>query len=137
GFSANLTVRIGGALATGVTVVSSTEITALTPPLPPGRLNDVAVTNATSGPSVPSVLPGGFFSDFLDVPQDDTFHSYIETIFRNGITAGCGGGAYCQDSPVPRAQMAVFLLKAKLGSDHLPPACTGTVFLDVPCTGGP
>jgi hypothetical protein len=32
--------------------------------------------------------------------------------------------------------MAVFLLKAKLGSDHVPPACTGTVFLDVPCTGG-
>jgi len=134
GFSATLTVRIGGALATGVTVVSPTEITATTPPLPPGRLNDVAVTN---GPFDPSVLSGGFFSDFLDVPQDDAFHSYIETIFRNGITAGCGGGAYCQDSPVTRAQMAVFLLKAKLGSVHVPPACTGTVFLDVPCTGGP
>jgi hypothetical protein len=33
--------------------------------------------------------------------------------------------------------MAVFLLKAKLGSGHNPPACSGTVFLDVPCTGGP
>ena len=32
--------------------------------------------------------------------------------------------------------MAVFLLKAKLGSSYTPPACTGTVFLDVPCTGG-
>ena len=36
-----------------------------------------------------------------------------------------------------RAQMAVFLLKSKLGSAHIPPPCTGTVFTDVPCTGDP
>ena len=35
-----------------------------------------------------------------------------------------------------RAQMAVFLLKSKFGSAHIPPPCTGTVFTDVPCTGG-
>ncbi len=33
--------------------------------------------------------------------------------------------------------MAVFLLKSKFGSAHIPPPCTGTVFPDVPCTGGP
>ena len=33
--------------------------------------------------------------------------------------------------------MAVFLLRSKFGSAHLPPPCTGTVFADVPCTGGP
>ena len=33
--------------------------------------------------------------------------------------------------------MAVFLLKSKFGSAHIPPPCTGTVFTDVPCTGGP
>jgi hypothetical protein len=33
--------------------------------------------------------------------------------------------------------MAVFLLKAKFGSAHIPPPCTGTVFADVPCSGGP
>jgi hypothetical protein len=33
--------------------------------------------------------------------------------------------------------MAVFLLKASLGSDYVPPDCTGAVFDDVPCTGGP
>ena len=32
--------------------------------------------------------------------------------------------------------MAVFLLKASLGSGYTPPACTGAVFGDVPCTGG-
>jgi uncharacterized repeat protein (TIGR03803 family) len=134
GFSGAASVRIGGALATGVTVVSSTQITALTPPLPPGRLNDVEVTNATLAPSVPSVLPGGFFSDFLDVPQADIFHADVEKVFRNGITAGCGGGDYCRNSPVTRAQMAVFLLKGEHGSAYLPPACAGT-FGDVPCPG--
>ena len=33
-----------------------------------------------------------------------------------GITGGCGGGNYCPDTPVTRAQMAVFLLKTLLGS---------------------
>jgi hypothetical protein len=33
--------------------------------------------------------------------------------------------------------MAVFLLKSKFGQAHVPPPCTGTVFPDVPCTGGP
>ena len=30
---------------------------------------------------------------------------------RDGVTGGCGGGDYCPDAPVTRAQMAVFLLK--------------------------
>ena len=32
--------------------------------------------------------------------------------------------------------MAVFLLKVNTGGPYVPPACTGTVFTDVPCTGG-
>jgi uncharacterized repeat protein (TIGR03803 family) len=58
GFSAAVSVRFGGTFATGVTVVNPTEVTAVTPPLPPGKLIDVAVTNAIGnapgGPSVPS-----------------------------------------------------------------------------------
>ncbi len=119
GFSATVGVRIGGALATGVTVLGSTQITALTPPLPPGRLNDVEVTNSAFGPSAPSVLVGAFFSDFLDVPQADIFHADVEKVFRHGITAGCGGGNYCRNNPVTRAQMAVFLLKAEHGSAYV------------------
>jgi hypothetical protein len=68
--------------------------------------------------------------------QDDPFHGFVETLIRSGVTAGCGGGGYCRDTAVTRAQMAVFLLKGKLGADHVPPACTGAVFTDVPCTGG-
>jgi hypothetical protein len=33
--------------------------------------------------------------------------------------------------------MATFLLKTSQGPGYTPPACTGTVFLDVPCQGGP
>jgi hypothetical protein len=73
---------------------------------------------------------------FADVPTDNQFYRFIETLFHKGVTGGCVGG-YCPGNPVTRAQMAVFLLKAKFGSAHVPPPCTGTVFTDVPCTGGP
>lgn len=74
---------------------------------------------------------------FPDVPDTLNFYPFIENLFHNGVTGGCAGGNYCPTNPVTRAQMAVFLLKAKLGSAHVPPACTGTVFTDVPCAGGP
>ena len=70
--------------------------------------------------------------DFLDVPPAHPFHDFVNTVSRNGVTAGCGGGNYCPGDPVTRAQMAVFLLKASLGSSYAPPACSG-IFGDVPC----
>ena len=81
------------------------------------------------------VLVGGFFADFSDVPLPDPFHTFIEKVFRKGITAGCGGGNYCRDNSVTRAQMAVFLLKAEHGAIFDPPDCAG-IFPDVPCTPG-
>ena len=70
--------------------------------------------------------------DFLDVPPAHLFHDAVNTVARNGVTAGCGGGNYCPGDSVTRAQMAVFLLKSKLGAAHVPPPATGNVFLDVP-----
>jgi hypothetical protein len=70
--------------------------------------------------------------DFLDVPPANAFHDFVNTVARNGVTAGCGGGNYCPSSPVTRAQMAVFLLKAEHGSSYAPPVCQG-IFDDVPC----
>ena len=115
-------------------VIGEAEIDASTPALPPGTLNAVTVTNpgsSTQKPHVSATLAQGFLADFLDVPQGDIFHSYVETVFRNGITAGCGGGLYCRNNPVTRAQMAVFLLKGLLGSSYIPPAATGAIFADV------
>ncbi len=83
------------------------------------------------------VSPAGVFAvqvDFLDVPPEHAFHDFVDTIARDRITAGCGSGDYCPDAPNTRAQMAVFLLKSKLGGDHVPPPATGSVFLDVPAS---
>ncbi len=74
--------------------------------------------------------------DFLDIAPANPFHDYVVKVARNGVTAGCGCGNYCGQKPVTRAQMAVFLLKSKYGATHIPPACSGSVFGDVPCTGG-
>ena len=55
---------------------------------------------------------------------------FIEQLLLDGITSGCGNSNYCPDATVTRAQMAVFLLRAKYGSGYSPPAATG-VFGDV------
>jgi len=73
---------------------------------------------------------------FADVSLSDQFYKYIETLFHHGVTGGCGAGNYCPANPVTRAQMAVFLLKGEHGGAYAPPACSATVFGDVPCPGG-
>jgi hypothetical protein len=68
---------------------------------------------------------------FADVPPGAFAGAWIEDLAASGVTSGCGGPLYCPDAAVTRAQMAVFLLKARHGSDYVPPAATG-VFADVP-----
>ena len=58
----------------------------------------------------------------------------MNTLARNQVTGGCGGGNYCPDVSIPREQMAVFLLVAKEGAGYAPPACTTPMFNDVPCS---
>jgi uncharacterized repeat protein (TIGR03803 family) len=126
---AGVTGTIGGALASDVAWIGPTQVNATTPALEPGTLNDLVLVNpdTTTG-----TLPEAWLADFLDVTQSDLFHGPVEKIFRARVTAGCGNGAYCGDEPTKRAQMAVFLLKAKLGRLYAPPPATGTVFDDVP-----
>ncbi len=89
---------------------------------------------STGAPKTWTLHLGESFSDVL---ASNIFYGFIETIFHNGVTGGCGGTGYCPVGNVTRAQMAVFLIKGSLGSGYTPPACTGTVFGDVPCTEGP
>ena len=77
-------------------------------------------------------VPPPCVGTFPDVPCSSNFAPWIEDLAARGITGGCGGGNYCPQNPVRRDQMAVFLLKTKYGSAHVPPPCTG-VFPDVPC----
>jgi hypothetical protein len=75
----------------------------------------------------------GSTTGFGDVPTNYWAGAFIKQLAAEGITSGCGGGNYCPEQPVTRAQMAVFLLKAKYGAGYLPPAVgAGTGFGDVP-----
>ncbi len=106
----------------------TSEVTFAT--LLPGELiiavTDYAVPGCGSD-SLPLTIP----IDYLDVPPSNPFHDDIVTVAQAGITAGCGGGNYCPIAPVTRAQMAVFLLKAKFGAAHVPPV-SSQLFNDVP-----
>ena len=73
----------------------------------------------------------GASTGFADVATDYWAAAWIKQLAAEGITGGCGAGNYCPDVTVTRAQMAVFLLKAKYGLAYTPPAATG-VFTDVP-----
>ncbi len=71
---------------------------------------------------------------FADVAPTHWAWSWIERLFLSGLTRGCGGGLYCPEAPVSRAEMAVFLQRGRKGAGHRPPPGTGTVFTDVPAT---
>jgi hypothetical protein len=131
-FQDGATVTVGGLPATDVSVNSPIQISARAPALPAGSLGDVTVTNPDT---TVGTLSKGYVANFLDVPQSNTFHQYVTTLVRNGITAGVGNGLYGVNNSTLRQQMAVFLLKAKYGVCYVPPPCTG-IFTDVPCTPG-
>jgi S-layer homology domain len=48
---------------------------------------------------------------FADVPGDYWAAAWIEQLATEGITSGCGGGNYCPEDPVTRAQMAIFIVR--------------------------
>jgi uncharacterized repeat protein (TIGR01451 family) len=90
----------------------------------------VLVLRAKHGAAWTPPAPAG--TVFTDVPSGFWAGAFIEQLAAEGITSGCGSGAYCPDNPITRAEMAVFLLKALNGASWVPPESTGTVFADVP-----
>ncbi len=70
-----------------VFIVKAVEGSTFVPPACKGIFDDVA-------------CPGGFAVDF------------IEYLFNQGVTAGCGGDNYCPNANISNGQMAVFLVKA-------------------------
>jgi len=61
----------------------------------------------------PAYTPPQVESDtgFSDVPADHWAAAWIRQIAAEGLTGGCASGLYCPESPVTRAQTAVFLAK--------------------------
>ena len=89
---------------------------------------DDPVTRAQMAVFLERGINGGDFTPpaatgnvFLDVGATDFAASFIEQLFLDGITSGCGNNRFCPADPVTRAQMAVFLLRAKHGADYIPP----------------
>ncbi len=77
--------------------------------------------------------PMGGSTGFTDVPVSHWAAAWIKQFAAEGMTTGCGSGLFCPNLPVDRAQMAVFLLRAKHGSSYVPPAMGSTTgFTDVP-----
>ncbi len=56
------------------------------------------------------------FNYYNDVPRDHWALRAIDAVTYAGITSGCGGGNFCPDAPVTRAELAVMLARAL----HLP-----------------
>ena len=90
---------------------------------------------------VRSVLGGDNFAYsstpyFNDVPSGAFGFQWIQKLWELGITAGCGNGNFCPDTSVDLEQMAVFVIRARLGA-----AADGTFtypatpyFTDVPAS---
>lgn len=64
----------------------------------------IGVTAAVVAPV--AVLAAG---PFTDVPETHTFAADIQWMADNGISEGCGGGAFCPADAVTRAQMSAFM----------------------------
>jgi len=82
----------------------------------------------------PAYLPPPCAAVFSDVPCDSPYAIWIERLAAEGISAGCGGGHYCPDDSVTRAQAAPLLLRTRYGPAYAPPPADG-LFDDVPPTG--
>lgn len=58
------------------------------------------------------ISPAPGWPTFSDVNSGDWYYQGVEALARSGITVGCGGGKFCPNIAVSRAQMAVFLARA-------------------------
>jgi hypothetical protein len=71
------------------------------------------------------------YHTFLDVPFHDAAWRFVEAVDNVGVP-GCAPGSYCPTAAITREQMAIFLIKAKLGPGYVPALCTTAPFNDVP-----
>lgn len=66
----------------------------------------VAIVAATAAVVAPATV---WAANIPDVPDGNVHHNNINWAFENGVTSGCGGGNYCPEDSVTRAQMATFM----------------------------
>jgi trimeric autotransporter adhesin len=83
-----------------------------------------------------SFMPPVGADRFDDVPPSFWAAGWIDLIAADGLTNGCSASPplFCPSAQLSRAEMAVFLLRARHGGGYTPPPATGTVFADVPAS---
>jgi hypothetical protein len=62
-------------------------------------------------PNPSSYTPPACTGIFGDVPCPSPFANWIEALYNQGVTSGCGGGNFCPQNYVTRGQMSVFVVK--------------------------
>jgi hypothetical protein len=90
-----------------------------------------AISQSASGLTVTVTSPTR--PSFVDVPANHPSYADIETIYWHRVTVGCLASplTYCVSGTVSRAEMAVFIERAKRGAGFTGTA-TGAQFVDVP-----
>ena len=85
------------------------------PARPAGRIRSIARRRIAAIGVVVLMLaiPVGVSAShiFSDVPNSNTFHASISTLYGARITGGCGTNKYCPNAAVTRGQMAAFLVR--------------------------
>ena len=99
--------------------------------LPPGTVDGDIDTDPRD--TAPDVGADEQRVTFADVPRSHFAWRYVEALYAQGLAGGCATNPlrFCPDLAVTRAQMSVFLLRARLGPAYVPPAAVG-IFQDVP-----
>jgi hypothetical protein len=81
----------------------------------------------TGGSYTPPPAVGGIFTDIDGHWAED----WIETLAQEGITSGYGDGTFRPNNGVTRAEISIFLLRVKYGTEYAPPPPDGGIFSDV------
>jgi hypothetical protein len=130
-------VPVGHPFLTQINAVFDAGITggcSATPPLfcpeaPITRAQMAVFMETSLGVAAPPVFSVTMFTVVSPLTVGQPVCNFIEDFANRGITGGCGGGRFCPNDSVTRAQMAVFM-EAALGVAAAP-ACAGNRFGDV------
>ena len=95
------------------------------------------IVRPVTGTLTPALYnPTPFFSD---VPTTNAYFPFVQKMMELGITSGCATGPpalYCPDNSIPRWQMAVFMVRARLSLNGAAFSFNPTpYFADAPVSG--
>lgn len=70
------------------------------------------IVRAVTGTTTPALY--NLTPYFADVPMTNPFFPHIQKLEELGVTTGCGSGLFCPTDSIPRWEMAIFMVRARL-----------------------